>query len=141
MPNHGGVEGGVVSTEAAELITSGAQLAIKPKTGYYNNYSSIITAINIRTKDSLTFNTTTISSPVLTNTMDKQIYYETIPAGYYANAVTRKVSVKSAEVTTSVNYTDHKAVLTVRTPGWISGTKEISISAGPAVYKQATADL
>lgn len=141
MPNYGGVSDGVVATAAAGLITSGTKLAIKPALGYYNNYSSITTTIDIRTKDSLTFNTTSISSPVLTNTMTAQTYYETIPAGYYASQVTRKVSVRSAAVTTSVDYTNHKAVLTVGTSGWISGTKEIPISAGPAVYKQATADL
>lgn len=142
MPNHGGVSGGVVATAASGLITTGAKLAIIPATGYYNNYSSITTAIDIKTKDSLTFNTTTISSPVLTNTMNAQTYYETIPAGYYANAVTRKVSVRNASsFTTSVDYTNHKAVLNVGTAGWISGKKEIEISAGPAVYKQATADL
>lgn len=70
MPNYGGVSGGVVATAASGLITTGAKLAIIPATGYYNNYSSITTAIDIKTKDSLTFNTTTISSPVLTNTMN-----------------------------------------------------------------------
>jgi hypothetical protein len=70
MPNYGGVSGGVVATAASGLITTGAKLAITPATGYYNNYSSITTAIDIKTKDSLTFNTTTISSPVLTNTMN-----------------------------------------------------------------------
>lgn len=141
MPNYGGVSDGVVATAAAGLITSGTKLAITPAKGYYNEYSSITTNIDIRTKDSLTFNTTTISSPSLTSTMSSQTYYETIPAGYYASAVTRKITAQSAQFTTTVDYTNHKAKITFGTAGWVSGTKEISISAGPATYKQAAADL
>lgn len=141
MPNYGGTATEEKYTEAASFNNYGGKLAIQPKLGYYNDYSSIKTTIDIRTKDSLKFDTTVISNPVLESTMTKQTYYETIPAGYYASQITRKVYVENAVVTTNVDYTNHKAVLTVGTPGWISGIREIEISAGPAKYNQVTADL
>ena len=143
MPNYGGTSSEVVSTAAAALITTGTKLAFTPAKGYYNEYSSITTNIDIRNSSSLSFNTTAISNPSLSSTMNAQTYYETIPAGYYASAVTRKVTVRNAAATMQVDYDNHKVKLNVTQTGWLASGKiaEVPISAGPAVYKQVEADL
>lgn len=143
MPNYGGTSSEVVSTAAAALITTGTKLAFTPAKGYYNEYSSITTNIDIRNSSSLSFNTTAISNTSLSSTMNAQTYYETIPAGYYASAVTRKITVRDAAATMQVDYTNHKVKLNVTQTGWLASGKvaDVSISAGPAVYKQTKADL
>lgn len=143
MPNYGGTSSEVVSTAAAALITTGTKLAFTPAKGYYNEYSSITTNIDIRNSNSLSFNTTAISNPSLSSTMNAQTYYETIPAGYYASSVTRKVTVRNASATMQVDYDNHKVKLNVTQTGWLASGKvtDVSISAGPAVYKQVEADL
>lgn len=140
MPNHGGTGvNDIKATAAASFNSVGGKLAIQPILGYYNDYSTITTSIVYN--PTRVFNTTSITVGG-TDTMEKQTYYETIPAGYYHTAITRKVTAKSAVVTTSVDYTTHKAILNVAGfGGWVSGPQEIAINAGPARFELTKADL
>ena len=139
MPNYGGTETSELGTAANSFKALEGKLAIKPKLGYYNNYSAITTTIVYN--PTRVFNTTSITVDG-TDTMTKQTYYETIPAGYYTG-IKRKVTVRDAKASMSIDYTNHKAKLTVTQSGWLDSgdVTDVAISAGPAVYAQTEADL
>lgn len=138
MPNYGGTSSNEVYTAMASLSNYNGNLAIQPALGYYNDYSTITTGIKYN--PSRVFNTTQVTTGG-TDTMTAQTYYETIPAGYYATAITRTITVRNAVGAVNVDYTNHKATFKVTTPGWIASDVTANISAGPAVYKQTEADL
>lgn len=138
MPNYGGTSSNEAYTAMVSLSNYNGDLAIQPALGYYNDYSTITTGIKYN--PSRVFNTTKVSTGD-TDTMTAQTYYETIPAGYYASAITRTITVRNAAGAVNVDYTNHKATFKVTTPGWIASDVTANISAGPAVYKQTEADL
>lgn len=138
MPNYGGTDSEEKITAMESISNNGGYLAIQPQLGYYNDYSTITTGIVY--DPTRVFNTTNNSASV-TETMTSQTYYETIPAGYYSEAILRKITVRSAVGNVSVDYTNHKAKFNLTQTGWISQGAEVAISAGPAVYAQTQADL
>lgn len=140
MPNYGGTDSEEKYTAATSFNQHDGFLTIQPALGYYNDYSSITTTIKYN--PIRTFNTTSITTTG-TDTMASQTYYETIPAGYYHTAITRKITVQDAVGSMSIDYTAHKAKLTISKAGWVDqgDIVDVTISAGPATYKQTQADL
>jgi hypothetical protein len=140
MPNYGGTSTGDVNTPMVSLSNIGGNLAIQPALGYYNDYSNITTGIKYN--PTRVFNTTSITVGG-TDTMASQTYYETIPAGYYHTAITRKVTVQDAAGSMSIDYSAHKAKLTITRSGWIDqgDVVDVAISAGAAEFKLTDADL
>lgn len=138
MPNYGGTSTEEKYTAAASFNNYSGKLAIQPALGYYNDYSTITT--NIVYNPTRVFNTTNNSATDI-DTLAAQTYYETIPAGYYATEIKRKVTVRNAAGTVNIDYTNHKATFNVTTSGWIGGNVSANISAGAAVYAQSEADL
>lgn len=138
MPNYGGTSSEEKYTAAASFNAYNGKLAIQPALGYYNDYSTITT--NIVYNPTRVFNTTSITVGG-TDTMTAQTYYETIPAGYYHTAITRKVTVQAYAGSVKIDYTNHKATFDVTKAGWIASDVTVDISAGPAIYAQTEADL
>ena len=139
MPNYGGASSDdTKNTNVNGIANIGGILAILPKLGYYNDYSNIIT--NIVYNPTRVFNTTSVSGAT-TETMTAQTYYETIPAGYYHTAITRKITVQACVGDVTIDYTNHKATFDVTKAGWIASDVTVDISAGPAVYATQTYDL
>lgn len=140
MPNYGGTSTGDVNTPMVSLSNIGGNLAIQPALGYYNDYSNITTGIKYN--PTRVFNTTSITVGG-TDTMAAQNYYETIPAGYYHTAITRKVTVQNAAGSMSIDYSAHKAKLTITRSGWIDqgDVVDVAISAGAAEFKLTDTDL
>ena len=138
MPDYGGTSSEEKYTAAASFNAYNGKLVIQPALGYYNDYSTITT--NIVYNPTRVFNTTSITVGG-TDTMTAQTYYETIPAGYYHTAITRKVTVQAYAGSVKIDYTNHKATFDVTKAGWIASDVTVDISAGPAVYVQTEADL
>ena len=138
MPNYGGTSSEEKYTAAASFNAYNGKLVIQPALGYYNDYSTITT--NIVYNPTRVFNTTSITVGG-TDTMTAQTYYETIPAGYYHTAITRKVTVQAYAGSVKIDYTNHKATFDVTKAGWIASDVTVDISAGPAIYAQTEADL
>jgi hypothetical protein len=138
MPNYGGTSAEEKYTAAASFNAYNGKLAIQPALGYYNDYSTITT--NIVYNPTRVFNTTSITVGG-TDTMTAQTYYETIPAGYYHTAITRKVTVQAYAGSVKIDYNNHKATFDVTKAGWIASDVTVDISAGPAIYAQTEADL
>jgi hypothetical protein len=138
MPNYGGNSDEEKYTAAESFSNNGGKLAIQPALGYYNDYSTITT--NIVYNPTRIFNTSSITTSA-TDTMSAKTYYETIPAGYYHTAITRKITVRDYKGSVKIDYTNHKATFDVTQTGWISNDVSVDISAGPAVYRQTEADL
>jgi hypothetical protein len=140
MPNHGGTSTGDANTPMVSLSNIGGNLAIKPKLGYYNNYSNILTGIEYNPSRSFDTKSITVGG---TDQMDAQTYYETIPAGYYHTPITRKVTVQDAVGSMSIDYSAHKAKLTITRAGWINPgyVADVAISAGAAEFKLTETDL
>lgn len=140
MPNYGGTSGTEKYTAAASFNEVSGKLAIQPALGFYNDYSSITT--NIVYNPTRVFNTTSVSGATA-ETMAAQVYYETIPAGYYATAITRKITVQDAVGSMSIDYTGHKAKLTISKAGWVDqgDIVDVAISAGEARFELVKADL
>lgn len=138
MPNYGGTSTEEKYTAAASFSNYGGKLAIQPALGYYNDYSTITTGIVYN--PTRVFNTTSITVDG-TDQMDAQTYYETIPAGYYAEAIKRKIFVRNASGAVNIDYTNNKATFKVNTSGWIANDITVDINVGAAVYKQSDADL
>lgn len=137
MPNHGGTSSEVYTAEVSHSNHNGT-LAIQPALGYYNDYSSITT--NIVYNPERVFNTNNNSATV-TEEMSSQVYYETIPAGFYAEEIKRKISVRKAQGVVEVDYNAHTATFKVGTSGWIDQDVTVDISVGAAEYHQTEADL
>lgn len=137
MPNWGGL-----TKEAVSFSNVSGLLTIKPALGYYNNDSAIKTTIPYKSLENRVFNTTSITVGG-TDTMAAQTYYETIPAGYYATEITRKITVQNAAGSMSIDYTGHKAKLTISKSGWIDqgDIVDVAISAGEARFELVEADL
>lgn len=137
MPNWGGV-----TKDAASFSNVGGLLNVKPVLGYYNDSSYIKTSILYRTIDDRVFNTTKISVGG-TDTMTAQTYYETIPAGYYANDILRAVTVQDAVGSMAIDYSEHKAKLTISKAGWVDqgDIVDVAISAGEATFVLQESDL
>ena len=138
MPNYGGTSSSEAYTAAASFSNYGGKLAIQPALGYYNDYSTITTGIVYN--PTRVFNTTNNSATV-TETMSSQTYYETIPVGYYAEEIKRKITVRSASGSVNIDYTNHKATFKVSQSGWIASDVTVNINVGAAVYAQSEADL
>lgn len=138
MPNYGGTSSGEAYEKALSFSNYGGVLAIQPKLGYYNDYSTIYTEIVYNPKR--VFNTTN-NSATETETMNSQTYYETIPAGFYESAIKRKITVRNASGAVNIDYTNHKATFKVNTSGWIASDVTVDINVGAAVYAQTDADL
>lgn len=138
MPNYGGDEDSDERTPANSFIGLQDKLAIRPKLGYYNNYSIITTDIDYN--PTRTFDTTPIDVDGV-DTMLSRVYYETIPAGYYPNAIIRKVQARVVDSVMRVFYNTNEAKFNVRIPGWIENDVTVNINAGPAFYTQTDADL
>ena len=138
MPNYGGTTTEEKYTAAASFSNHGGVLAVQPALGYYNDYSSITT--DIVYNPTRVFNTTSVSGAT-EEVMAAKVYYETIPAGYYATAIKRKISVQDAVGEVKIDYSTHKATFKVNTPGWIASDVTVDISAGAALYKQSASDL
>lgn len=137
MPDHGGD-----TVEALGFNNVGGLLHVTPALGYYTENSSIKTTIPYKTIADRVFNTTAVTVDG-TDTLTESIYYETIPAGYYANAIIRKIEAQQAVIQKDIVYGEKgKAVVTVAgNGGWISGTIEIPIDAGPARFELQESDL
>lgn len=140
MPNYGGTSTGDVNTPMVSLSNIGGNLAIQPELGYYNNYSNITTGIKYNPPRSFDTKSITVDG---TDEMAAQTYYETIPAGYYHTAITRKITVQNAVGSMSIDYSAHKAKLTITRSGWIDqgDVVDVAISAGSAEFKLTDADL
>ena len=140
MPNYGGTSTGDVNTPMVSLSNIGGNLAIQPELGYYNDYSNITTGIKYNPHRSFDTKSITVDG---TDEMSAQTYYETIPAGYYHTAITRKVTVQNAAGSMSIDYSAHKAKLTITRSGWIDqgDVVDVAISAGAAEFKLTDADL
>ena len=140
MPNYGGTSSEEKYTAATSFNQHDGFLTIQPALGYYNDYSSITTTIKYN--PTRVFNATSITTTG-TDTMASQTYYETIPAGYYHTAITRKITVQDAVGSMSIDYSAHKAKLTISKAGWVDqgDIVDVAISVGPATYKQTQADL
>ena len=138
MPNYGGTSSEEKYTAAASFNSVNGKLAIQPALGYYNDYSTITTAIVYN--PTRVFNTTSITVDG-TDTMTSQTYYETIPAGYYHTAIKRKVTAQSYAGSVVIDYTNHKATFDVTKAGWIGSDLSVNISAGPARFELTAADL
>lgn len=110
--------------------------------GYYAADSEITTTILYN--PSRVFNTVDNQASD-TDRMDAQTYYETIPAGYYATEIKRKITARPAVGTSNVDYETHKATYSVtganETTGWISSDIQIDINAVAGTYAQKTQDL
>jgi hypothetical protein len=139
MPNYGGTSASSEKNTAyVGLENIGGKLAIAPAKGYYNEFSNITT--DIVYNPTRVFGTDTNNATV-TDTMTAKVYYETIPAGYYSEAIKRKIEVQSGAGEVKIDYTNHKATFNVTKAGWISSNVTVDISAGPAVYAQTEEDL
>lgn len=142
MPNYSGQD------KAGDTITYYTQNNEKylkigiASSGYYANDSEITTPILYN--PSRVFDTVNNEASD-TDIMQAQIYYETIPAGYYETEIKRKVMARSAEGTSSVNYETHKAIYSVtgtnEKTGWISSDIQIDINAIAGTYAQTAQDL
>lgn len=124
----------------SELVNNDGKLAVKPsETGYYTNTSVLTT--DIVCNPARVFNTTNNSASV-TDTMTSQIYYETIPAGYYATALTRKVTVQDAVASIAIDYANKKARLNVPAAGWLDAgdVVDVDINAASGSYATKTTD-
>lgn len=127
------------SSAVSALVNNGGLLAVKPsETGYYDNTSTLTT--NIVYNPTRVFDTTSISGAT-EEVMTAKVYYETIPAGYYAEEIKRKISVQPAQGVVEVDYNNHTATFKVGQAGWIDQNISVDISVGAAVYKQSEADL
>lgn len=114
------------STVVSELVNNSGKLAVKPsETGYYNSTTTLTT--DIVYNPTRVFNTTNNSASV-TETMASQTYYETIPAGYYAASITRKVTVQDAVGSMTVDYTNHKTKLNITKAGWIDAGDVVDVA-------------
>lgn len=139
MPNHGGESASAEkNTAAVGFENIAGKLAITPELGYYNTYSNITT--NIVYNPERVFGTDDNSATV-TETMTSKVYYETIPAGYYSEAIKRKIEVQSGAGEVKIDYDNHTATFNVTKAGWIANNVSVDISAGPAVYAQTEDDL
>lgn len=139
MPNYGGTSASAEKNTAATGIENiGGKLAIAPEKGYYNEFSNITT--DIVYNPTRVFGTSD-NSATITDEMTSKVYYETIPAGYYSEAIKRKIEVQSGAGEVKIDYTNHKATFNVTKEGWISSNVTVDISAGPAVYAQTEEDL
>lgn len=138
MPNYGGTETSELETAANSFKALDGKLAIKPKLGYYNDYSAITTTIVYN--PTRKFNTTSITVGG-TDTMSAQNYYETIPAGYYPSDIKRKITVQSYQGSVKIDYEGNKATFDVTRNGWIASDVTANITAGAATYAQTEADL
>ena len=140
MPNYGGTSSEEKYTAAASFNAYNGKLVIQPALGYYNDYSTITT--NIVYNPTRVFNTTSITVGG-TDTMTAQTYYETIPAGYYHTAITRKITVQDAVGSMAIDYSGHKAKLTISKAGWIDqgDIVDIAIRAGEARFELTKEDL
>lgn len=139
MPNHGGTESTRQDTPTSGIMAIDGSLAIKPALGYYNDYSAITT--NVVYNPKRVFNTNVLNSVSGTDTLTNKTYYETIPAGYYADAITRKIIVSDAVGTVNIDYTNHEATFAVSQSGWIASNVKVKINADSATYKQTKTDL
>ena len=138
MPNMGGTSTSEAYTAAAGFSPHDGTLSIQPALGYYNDYSTITT--NIVYNPTRKFETTNNSASD-EDLMNAQIYYETIPAGYYAAAIKRRIKARDAVASVSVDYNNHKATFKVGTAGWIANDITVDVNVGAAVYKQSEDDL
>ena len=140
MPNYGGTSSEEKYTAAASFNAYNGKLVIQPALGYYNDYSNITT--NIVYNPTRVFNTTSITVGG-TDTMTAQTYYETIPAGYYHTAITRKITVQDAIGSMAIDYSGHKAKLTISKAGWVDqgDIVDVAISAGEATFVLQESDL
>ena len=140
MPNYGGTSSEEKYTAAASFNAYNGKLVIQPALGYYNDYSTITT--NIVYNPTRVFNTTSITVGG-TDTMTAQTYYETIPAGYYHTAITRKITVQDAIGSMAIDYSGHKAKLTISKAGWVDqgDIVDVAISAGEATFVLQESDL
>lgn len=138
MPNYGGTESEEKYTSAASFSNHGGVLAIQPALGYYNDYSTITTGIVY--DPTRVFNTTDNSASV-EEVMNAQVYYETIPSGYYASEIKRKIKVRDAVAEVNVDYDTNKATFKVNSTGWIANDITVDINVGAAVYQQSDDDL
>lgn len=128
------------SAATSALVNNDGKLAVKPSaTGYYTNTSVLTT--DIVYNPVRVFNTTNNSASV-TDTMEAQTYYETIPAGYYATAITRKITVQNAAAGIAIDYANKKARLNVTTAGWLDAgdVVDVAINAVPGSYATKTTD-
>ena len=139
MPNHGGESASSEKNTAAVGIENiGGKLAITPELGYYNTYSNIITTVVYNPER--VFGTGENGATV-TETMTSKVYYETIPAGYYAEEILRKIEVQNCQGNVNIDYTNHTATFKVEQAGWIANDVTVDISAGPARYALSEDDL
>ena len=114
------------STAVSELVNNNGKLAVKPsETGYYNDTTTLTT--DIVYNPVRVFNTTSVTTAG-TDTMASQTYYETIPAGYYASPITRKVTVQDAVGSMAVDYTNHKTKLNITKSGWIDAGDVVDVT-------------
>lgn len=127
------------SSAVSALVNKGGLLAVKPsETGYYDNTSVLTT--NIVYNPTRVFDTNN-NGATDNETMTAKVYYETIPAGYYAEEIKRKISVQQAQGVVEVDYTNHTATFKVGQAGWIDQNVSVDINVGKAVYAQSDADL
>lgn len=138
MPNYGGTSTEEKYTASSSFGVYNGKLAIQPALGYYNDYSTITTTIPYN--PTRIFNTTSITDAT-SETMSAQIYYETIPSGYYSSAIKRKITARNGVGSVKIDYATNKATFDITTSGWFSADQSIDISAGPAVYAQTEEDL
>lgn len=140
MPNFGGTSSAEAYEKASSFNSYSGFLAIQPKLGYYNDYSTIYT--DIVYNPTRVFNTTSVTVGG-TDTMAAQTYFETIPAGYYHTAIIRKITVQNAVGSMAIDYSGHKAKLTISKAGWIDqgDIVDVAISAGEARFVLQESDL
>lgn len=139
MPNYGGTITEQKYT-AAPFDEYGGNLVIYPALGYYNNYSTITT--DIVYNPTRVFNTKSVTVGG-TDTMTAQNYFETIPAGYYHTDTIRRITVRDAVGDMAIDYSKHKATLTISQAGWVDqgDIVDIAISAGEARFELTEDDL
>lgn len=139
MPNHGGESASAEKNTAAVGIENiGGKLAITPELGYYNTYSNIITTVVYNPERVFS---TGENGATVTEVMTSKVYYETIPAGYYAEEILRKIEVQNCQGDVNIDYANHTATFKVNQAGWIANDVTVDISAGPASYALSEDDL
>ena len=139
MPNHGGESTSAAKNTAAVGIKNiGGKLAITPELGYYNTYSNITTTVVYNPER--VFGTGENGATVI-ETMTSKVYYETIPAGYYAEEILRKIEVQNCQGNVNIDYANHTATFKVNQAGWIANDVTVDISAGSASYALKEGDL
>jgi hypothetical protein len=127
------------SSAVSALVNKGGLLAVKPsETGYYDNTSVLTTSIVYN--PTRVFDTNN-NGATDNETMTAKVYYETIPAGYYAEEIKRKISVQPAQGVVEVDYNNHIATFKVGQAGWIDQNVSVDINVGEAIYRQTQADL